>query len=33
MAGVALKVNMKLGGDNMVLSGGNVAAWCPALKK
>jgi hypothetical protein len=33
LGNVALKVNMKLGGNNMVLSGGSVDAWCPALKK
>jgi hypothetical protein len=33
MAGVALKVNTKLGGDNTVISGGNIGTWCPAVKK
>lgn len=32
MAGVALKINMKLGGDNMILSG-NVATWLPAVAR
>jgi eukaryotic translation initiation factor 2C len=32
MAGVALKVNVKLGGDNAILTG-NASIWCPAAKK
>jgi hypothetical protein len=32
LAGVALKVNVKLGGDNAQLTG-NVANWCPTLAR
>ncbi|KAL6749939.1 Piwi domain-containing protein [Haematococcus lacustris] len=31
MAGVALKVNTKLGGDNTAITG-NIGIWCPAVK-
>ncbi|GFH31896.1 uncharacterized protein HaLaN_31022, partial [Haematococcus lacustris] len=30
MAGVALKVNTKLGGTNNCLAG-NIGVWCPAI--
>jgi hypothetical protein len=32
LAGVALKVNTKLGGDNTTISG-DISTWCTALKR
>ncbi len=32
LGGVALKVNMKLNGNNTTISG-DVTDWCPVLKK